>query len=97
MSDKCAIMSDMSSSRITIRIPDGLGARLRHRSRLKGQPESALVREALENYLGQPTDARAAFELADEAGLLGCIPRKAKIPRDLSANPRHMQDFGKGK
>lgn len=87
----------MSSGRITIRIPDTLGERLRHRSRMKGQPESELVREALENYLGQPSEARAAYELADEAGLVGCIPRDAKIPRDLSTNPRHMQGFGKRK
>jgi predicted DNA-binding protein len=89
-------MSDMTSDRITIRIPETLGQRLRHRSRMRGQPESALVREALETYLGQPAEARPAYELAEEAGLIGCIGRGSKAPaRDLSTNPRHFEGFGK--
>ncbi len=89
-------MSDMASSRITIRIPDLLGQRLRHRSRMRGQPESALVREALETYLGQPAEARPAYELAEEAGLIGCIGHGRKSPpMDLSTNPRHLDGFGK--
>ncbi len=90
------MMSDMVSDRITIRIPETLGERLRHRSRMRGQPESALVREALETYLGQPNDARPAYELAAEAGLIGCIGHGPKPPAtDLSTNPRHMEGFGK--
>ena len=92
------MMSDMASARITIRIPETLGQRLRHRSRLKGQPESELVREALETYLGQPSEARPAYELAEEAGLIGCIGRGPKSPpKDLSTNPRHFEGFGKSK
>jgi predicted DNA-binding protein len=88
----------MASARITIRIPETLGQRLRQRSRIKGQPESELVREALETYLGQPTDARPAYELAQEAGLIGCIGRGPKSPsKDLSTNPRHFEGFGKSK
>ena len=91
-------MSDMASDRITIRIPETLGRRLRHRSRMRGQPESALVREALETYLGQPSEARPAYELAEEAGLIGCIRRGPKSPaKDLSTNPRHLEGFGKTK
>jgi predicted DNA-binding protein len=91
-------MSDMASDRITIRIPETLGQRLRHRSRMRGQPESALVREALETYLGQPAEGRLAYELAEEAGLIGCIRRGPKSPvKDLSSNPRHMEGFGNKK
>ncbi|HEY4960918.1 MAG TPA: ribbon-helix-helix protein, CopG family [Terriglobales bacterium] len=98
MSDVYAIVSDMASDRITIRLPETLGQRLRHRSRIKGQPESELVREALETYLGQPTEARPAYELAEEAGLIGCIGRGPKSPpADLSSSPRHMEGFGKSK
>ena len=98
MSDICAIMSDMASNRITIRIPETLGQRLRHRSRMRGQPESALVREALETYLGRPAEARPAYELAEEAGLIGCIGRGPKSPaKDLRTNPRHLEGFGKSK
>ena len=98
MSDVYAIVSDMASARITIRLPETLGQRLRHRSRIKGQPESELVREALETYLGQPTEARPAYELAEEAGLIGCIKRGPKSPpTDLSSSPRHFAGFGKSK
>ncbi len=98
LSDIYAIMSDMASARITIRIPETLGQRLRHRSRLQGQPESELVREALETYLGQPSEARPAYELAEEAGLIGCIGRGRKSPAtDLSSSPRHLEGFGKSK
>jgi predicted DNA-binding protein len=91
-------MSDMASDRITIRIPQTLGQRLRHRSRMRGQPESALVREALETYLGQPNQGRPAYELAEEAGLIGCIGSGRKSPpTDLSTNPRHLEGFGKTK
>jgi predicted DNA-binding protein len=95
-------MSDMSSERITIRIPGELGGRLRHRSRIKGQTESDLVREALETYLGRSNGERSAFELAEEAGLIGCVRRGRRSsrlfpPKDLSTNPQHFKDFGKGK
>jgi predicted DNA-binding protein len=88
----------MASGRITIRIPETLGQRLRHRSQLRGQPESALVREALETYLGQSSEARPAYELAEEAGLIGCAGGGRKsLPRDLSTNPRHLAGFGKSR
>src|SRR5579872_640528 len=97
-SDMCAIMSDMNSERITIRIPQELGGRLRHRSRTNGQTESDLVRDALENYLGRSSRERSAFELAEETGLIGCVPSGRRAPdKDLSTAPRHFQDFGKGK
>ena len=91
-------MSDMTSERITIRIPEELGGRLRHRSRTNGQTESDLVRDALENYLGHSSREWSAFELAEEAGLIGCIPRgRRSPPKDLSTNRRHFKGFGKDK
>jgi predicted DNA-binding protein len=95
-SDNYVIMSDMSSERITVRIPQELGGRLRHRSRIKGQTESDLIREALETYLGRSNGERSAFELAEEAGLIGAIRRsRTRPPKDLSTNPRHFKGFGK--
>lgn len=87
-------MSDMASNRITVRIPEKLTARLRSRSRAKGTTESDLVREALENYLGRPGTERTAFELAEEAGIIGIAQNG---PTDLSSNRRHLKGFGKGK
>jgi predicted DNA-binding protein len=84
-------MSDMASHRITIRIPETLEQRLRSRSRIKGQTESDLVREALENYLGHSSKERSAYELAREAGLIGSVKR---APKDLSSNRRHFEGFG---
>jgi predicted DNA-binding protein len=91
----------MASDRITIRLSETLGERLRRRSRLEGQPESALIRQALETYLGRSGGSRPAYDLAEEAGLIGCIagsrgsnPRKLP-PRDLSTNPRHLEGLGK--
>ncbi|MGB6676121.1 MAG: ribbon-helix-helix protein, CopG family [Terriglobales bacterium] len=96
-SDNYAIMSDMGSERITVRIPQELGGRLRHRSRIKGQTESDLIREALETYLGRSNGERSAFELAEEAGLIGAVRRRGlkRPPKDLSTNPRHFKGFGK--
>jgi len=91
-------MSDMASDRITVRVPDALGQQLRHRSRLHGRPESAFVREALESYLGQSAQVRPAYDLAQEAGLIGCIRRGPKSPpKDLSTNPKHFEGFGKSR
>jgi len=84
-------MSDMASNRITIRVSDSLSERLRNRSRLKGETESDLVRAALEIYFEQSGKERRAYEMAEEAGIVGCIRR---APKDLSSNRRHFEGFG---
>lgn len=87
-------MSDVTSNRITVRVPERLGTRLRSRSRVKGQTPSDLVRVALENYLVEDSSADSAYELAKAAGLIGCARR---APKDLSTNPRHLEGFGKSR
>lgn len=94
MSDKCVILSDMASQRITVRVPATLGTRIRKSSRVKGQTPSDLVRIALESYLVKEGAAGSAYELAQAAGLIGCVRR---APRDLSTNPRHFEGFGQSK
>jgi len=84
----------MASQRITVRVPKALGTLLRSRSRACGQTPSDLVRVALETYLAQGGISRSAYELAEEAGLIGCVRR---APKDLSTNPRHFEGFGKNK
>jgi len=92
MSDNYAIMSDtMASQRITVRIPQSLGKRLKKQASLKGQPESELVRKALEDYLGGSKPILSAYEIAKQAGLIGCARGG---PRDLSTNRRHFEGFG---
>ncbi len=88
-------MSDtLASNRITVRVPETLTARLRNRSRAQGATESELVREALERYLGHSEGDRSAYELAEEAGIIGSA---RNAPRDLSTNSRYLKGFGKGK
>jgi hypothetical protein len=94
LSDSCDIMSDMASQRITVRVPKELGMLLRDRSRAKGQTPSDLVRVALETYLVREGTAISAYELAEEAGLIGCARR---APKDLSTNRLHFEGFGKSK
>jgi predicted DNA-binding protein len=94
VSDTIGIMSDMNSQRITVRVPTELGARLRGHSRRKGQSPSDLVRVALENYLEKADNTGSALDLAEAAGLIGCVQR---APRDLSTNRRHLDGFGKNK
>jgi metal-responsive CopG/Arc/MetJ family transcriptional regulator len=84
----------MASTRITVRVTEALTARLRKRSRDKGTTESELVREALENYLGHSGGERSAYDLAEEAGIIGSARNE---PKDLSTNPRYLKGFGKSK
>jgi predicted transcriptional regulator len=92
MSDKCSRMSDtMSSLRITIRISESLVKRLKKQAGTKRRSESALVREALENYLGEPLASSSAYDLAREAGLIGCV---RGAPADLSTNRKRFEGFG---
>ncbi len=92
LSDKYATVSDMPSSRITVRVPQSLTARLRTRSQATGTTESEVVREALDHYLGRPGTERTAYELAAAAGLIGFVRNAAP---DLSTNQRHFRGFGK--
>ncbi len=93
MSDIYAIMSDMATNRITIRIPEHLGKQLKKRADLKGQSESEIVREALENYLLK-SSGESAYDIAKRLGVIG---RFKGLPKDLSTNPRYFEGFGKDK
>ncbi len=84
----------MALQRIAVRVPKTLGTLLRDRSRAKGQTPSDLVRIALETYLGRGSQSRSAYEVAEKAGLIGCVRRAAK---DLSSNRRHFEGFSRDK
>jgi predicted DNA-binding protein len=95
VSDKCAIMSDiMSSQRITIRISESLVKRLKKQAGIKSRSESALVREALESYLGETSTSSSAYDQAREVGLIGCVRGG---PSDLSTNRKHFDGFGESR
>ena len=84
----------MASNRITVRVSKQLEALLRHRSRTRGQTPSDVVRDALETYLGRGRNSLSAYELARDAGVIGCANRG---PKDLSTNRGHFEGFGKKK
>ncbi len=84
-------MSDMATNRITIRIPEDLGKQLKKRADLKGQSESEIVREALENYL-QGRSGESTYDIAKRLGIIGCAKG---APADLSTNPKYFEGFGK--
>jgi predicted transcriptional regulator len=95
VSDNHAIMSDsMSSQRITIRISESLVKRLKKHAGMRRRSESALVREALESYLGELSTPSSAYDLAREAGLIGGV---AGEPSDLSTSRKHLEGFGKSR
>lgn len=98
LSDKYATLSDrgesMASQRISVRVPRGIAQRLKERSRTTGARESEMVREALEKYLSKSGNEQTAHDLAQKAGLIGCI---RGAPKDLSTNKRHFKGFGKAK
>jgi hypothetical protein len=94
VSDILCIMSDMAGQRITIRVSSVLGAHLRSRSRASGQSPSEIVRAALENYLAHGSRGKSAYDVAKEAGIIGCAKNG---PKDLSTNPRHLEGFGKSR
>ena len=93
LSDKICYTYDMADHRISVRIPEHLGERLRQKSQLKGAAESELVREALESYLTKQVGAVSAYEAAVAAGVIGCAKRSG-MPKDLSTNPKHFEGFG---
>ncbi len=87
-------MSDMATQRLTVRVPEALGAQIRRVSRVKGRTPSDLIRLAVENYLEKEPVKGSAYEAAKAAGLIGCVHR---APKDLSTNRHHFEGFGNTK
>src|SRR5882672_2224541 len=81
-------------SHFTIRILGVLAIRLRNRALATGRSESEIVRAALQKYLSPASRRRTAYDLAEEAGLIGCVPRG---PKNLSTQRRAVEGFGKRK
>lgn len=77
---------------ISLKLPKALGTKLTAAAKQRGASKSALVREALHDYLahaGAPPAATSFAELARE--FIGCVDGG---PVDLSYHQRHMKGFG---
>lgn len=76
---------------ISLKLPDHLLELLEKESRARGATKSRVVRESLEQSLGNKTRKGKAscYDLARD--LAGSIKG---LPRDLATNPRYMDEFG---
>ena len=62
--------------------------RLKNHAAVTGGSKSALVRDALENYLREVPTSSSAYDLARAAGLIGCVDG---APPDLSSDREHFR------
>ncbi len=76
---------------ITLKLPDGLAARVSATVRRRGVSTSALVREALEDRIGGEKGDRAGSCLDLARDLAGVL----EGPADLSSNMKHLKAYGR--
>jgi hypothetical protein len=81
----------MASDRLSLRLPESLRTGLETLVESTGRTESDLAREAIAEYLRRHGTLPTCYEIAEQAGFIGCIDSGV---RDLSTNPKHMQGFG---
>jgi Arc/MetJ-type ribon-helix-helix transcriptional regulator len=78
---------------LSVKLPDALAARLRRIAKERGKSASALVKEALEDYLRRPNgpdgEEPSCYELGRD------IWGSLEGPSDLSTNPKYMEGFGR--
>ena len=78
--------------RINVRVDQRLKQELEAEAREKGVSPSDVVRQALEEHMRQRTPRPNCRDLAERLGRLGSAKG---LPADLSANPKHMEGFGR--
>lgn len=76
---------------ITLKLPDGLAARVSATVRKRGVSTSQLVREALEEKLDRKGRTRRVSCLDLAGDLVGVVSG----PADLSSNPAHLKGYGR--
>jgi len=81
----------MASDRLSVRLPKPLRTGLESLVEMTGRTESEIARDAIEEYLLGHAQLPTCFELAEQAGLIGCVESGKG---DLSTNPQHMKGFG---
>jgi hypothetical protein len=79
--------------RINVRVEERLKQQLEAEVREKGVSPSEIVRQALNEHMRRRTPRENCRELAERLGFLGSAKG---LPADLSTNPAHMEDFGRG-
>ena len=76
---------------LSLKMPESLNHRLMAMAKRRHMPKSAVVREALEQYLDQrhEVSGQSFLELADD--LVGCVK---DAPANLSVNPKNLDGYG---
>ena len=93
VSRQCIVFAVESSyhifmKKLTVKIPMPLGTWLSRRARELRRPQSELVRDALERV-------RSGTDVASCHDLMMDVCGSVNGPKDLSTNPKYLDDFGK--
>jgi len=76
---------------ISLKLADGLHAKLQRLARSRKQTKSDIVREALAQLLNGSSPAKPVSALDLARDLAGCL----EGPGDLSTNPKYMEGYGR--
>ena len=76
---------------LSLKLHESLDNRLAAAAKRRGQTKSAVVREALEAFLGENNLPQSASCLELAADVAGCL----EGPADLSTGKEHMQGYGR--
>jgi hypothetical protein len=77
-----------SMKTIAIKLPDDLVAAIQYAAMKRGETRSAVMREALQEFLSRKEYAGSCLDVARD--LAGCV----EGPPDLSTNPARMEHYG---
>lgn len=79
-----------SMKTVSLKLPEPLDAKLTALIRKRGMSKSALIREALEDYLSREGEPGPGSFLEMARDLCGCVAG----PIDLSTNQDHLDGYG---
>jgi len=77
---------------MTLKLPEALNRQIEFVAKKRGRSKSHIVREALEQTLGE---IRKGDENISCYDLVADLVGKGSGPRDLSTNPKYMEGFGR--
>ncbi len=75
---------------LSLKLPESLDQKLASAARKKGTTKSAILRSALERFVGPDSRPGKGCFLDLAGDLAGCV----EGPQDLSTGARHMEGFG---
>jgi metal-responsive CopG/Arc/MetJ family transcriptional regulator len=76
---------------LSLKIPDDLASELTARAERQGTSKSAILRDALTDYLTHAPPAKGGSFLSLAGSLVGCL----EGPGGLSYDKRHLEDYGR--